>query len=182
MFGPSPHPQWRLEARAGSGPFNYMGLSGHEPPETRGEAIVSGPAAARWKLNINLNICSPTGMGGGGVRVNARIACLSESGPDTCQSPGRLMATGRCLFQCSAVATSSSSRWLDLCRGPVVGRSSSDLSLLLLQHAAARLCLFFPEVFRLPFFFPHNLMMNWQQESAAGGQVQSHSFTSQTSR
>lgn len=42
-------------------------LSGHEPPETRGEAIVSGPAAARWKLNINLNILNPTGIGGGGV-------------------------------------------------------------------------------------------------------------------
>lgn len=83
--------------------FNYTSLSGREPQETRGEAIVSGPAAARWKLNINLNILKPTGRGG--VGVNARIACRSESGPDTCQSPGRLMATGRCPFKCSLVTS-----------------------------------------------------------------------------
>lgn len=103
------------------------------------------------------------------------------------------MATCRCLFKCSpvtnegdGVATSKSRRWADLCRDPVVERSSQ---LLLLQPAprssvsaapGARLCME-EQVFWLTVFFPRNLIVEWQQESA-GGQAQSRSLESQTSR
>ena len=77
--------------------FNYKRLTGPQPPETRGEAGASGPAAIPLAAQYQPKHPPETHGGvrwGWKIGVNAGITCVSISGTDTCQSPGWTQQVG----------------------------------------------------------------------------------------